>query len=85
MPALPSEKAVRAACERAWFEQQPLRITYVDSNFIQSTRVVRIRSVIMDRTQTRIDAVDLDKGEERHFRLDRIKQAVVVQASELEE
>src|SRR3954468_24828109 len=30
VPALPSKKAVRAAVERAWFEQQPLRITYVD-------------------------------------------------------
>jgi predicted DNA-binding transcriptional regulator YafY len=84
VPALPSEKAVRAAVERAWFEQQPLRIIYVDSNFVQSTRVVRIKSVIMDRTQTRIDAVDLDCGEERHFRLDRIKQAAVIRAGELE-
>src|SRR5689334_5648575 len=27
VPALPSKKGVRAAIERAWFEQQPLRIT----------------------------------------------------------
>jgi predicted DNA-binding transcriptional regulator YafY len=84
VPALPSEKAVRAAVERAWFEQQPLRIVYVDSNFIQSTRVIRIKSVVMDRTQTRIDAVDLDCGEERHFRLDHIKQAAVLRSDELE-
>src|SRR5262245_58420406 len=37
IPALPIKKPVRAALERAWFEQQPLRITYVDSNFIQTT------------------------------------------------
>ena len=36
VPALPSKKAVRAAIERAWFEQQPLRITYVDGNFIET-------------------------------------------------
>jgi predicted DNA-binding transcriptional regulator YafY len=77
VPALPSKKAVRAAIERAWFEQQPLSITYVDGNFIQTTRNVRILSVIMDRHETRLDAVDLDRDERRHFRLDRIAKAEV--------
>src|SRR5688500_19206183 len=49
VPALPSKKSVRAALERAWFEQQPLRITYVDGNFIESRRDVRIEGVLMDR------------------------------------
>ncbi len=78
VPALPSKKAVRAAIERAWFEQQPIRITYVDGNFIETVREVRIESVIMDRHETRIDAVDLTRGERRHFRLDRIEQAEVM-------
>src|SRR6185369_1113439 len=59
VPALPSKKAVRAAIERAWFEQQPLRITYVDGNFIQTTRDVKITCVAMDRHETRIEAIDL--------------------------
>jgi predicted DNA-binding transcriptional regulator YafY len=75
VPALPSKKSVRAAVERAWFEQQPLTITYVDSNFIQTTRRVRIQGVVMDRHETRIDAIDLELGERRHFRLDRIELA----------
>src|SRR5262245_41584083 len=33
VPALPSKKEVRAALERAWFEQRPMRITYVDAKF----------------------------------------------------
>jgi predicted DNA-binding transcriptional regulator YafY len=78
VPALPSKKAVRAAFERAWFEQQALRIVYVDGNFIQTTRDIRIEGVIMDRHETRIDAVDLEKGERRHFRLDRIASAEVL-------
>jgi predicted DNA-binding transcriptional regulator YafY len=79
VPALPSKKAVRRAIERAWFEQQPLRITYVDGNFIQTTRNIRIASVAMDRHETRIDAVDLDQGGERRlFRLDRITHAEVL-------
>jgi len=78
VPTLPSKKEVRAAVERAWFEQQPLRITYVDGNFIETTRNVRIQSVVMDRHETRLDAVDLDSGEQRPFRLDRIERAVVL-------
>jgi predicted DNA-binding transcriptional regulator YafY len=78
IPALPSKKSVRAALERAWFEQQPLRITYVDGNFIESRRDLRIEGVLMDRHETRIDAVDLETGERRHFRLDRIEQAEVL-------
>src|SRR3954466_14731524 len=38
IPAAPIPKAVRAAVERAWFEQQPLRITYRDSRGVPTTR-----------------------------------------------
>src|SRR3954469_7240377 len=65
VPSLPSKKPVRAALERAWFEQQPVRITYVDGNFIETTRTVRIASVAMDRHETRIEALDLEHGERR--------------------
>jgi len=78
VPALPSKKAVREAIERAWFEQQPLRITYVDGNFIETTRDIRIRSVMMDRHETRLDGVCLEDGERRHYRLDRIAKAEVL-------
>ena len=78
VPALPSKQAVREAIERAWFEQQPLRVTYVDGSFIESTRDLRIDAVIMDRQETRLDATDLKTGERRHFRLDRIERAEVL-------
>lgn len=78
VPSLPSRKAVRAAIERAWFEQQPLRIVYVDGNFVERERKVRIEGVIMDRHETRIDGTDLDSGERRPFRLDRITRAEVL-------
>ena len=78
VPGLPSKKPVRAALERAWFEQSPLRIVYVDGNFIQATRTIRIVGVMMERRETRLDALDLETGERRHFRLDRIEQAEVV-------
>jgi predicted DNA-binding transcriptional regulator YafY len=78
VPGLPSKKSVRAALERAWFEQRPLRIVYVDGNFIEKSRTIRVRGVLMERHETRLDAVDVDTDERRHFRLDRIVQAEVV-------
>lgn len=78
VPTRPSLKPVRAAIERAWFEQQPLRITYRDASGIPSTREIRIESVVMERTETRINAFDPAKGESRSFRLDRIEKAEVI-------
>ncbi len=78
VPALPSKKGVRAAVERAWFEQQPLKIVYVGGNSIESTRKIRIESVHMDRHETRINGLDLESGERRPFRLDRIVRADVL-------
>jgi predicted DNA-binding transcriptional regulator YafY len=80
VPSLPCKPAVRKAVERAWFEQQPLRITYVDGDLVQTTRRVRIEAVVMDRHETRLDAVDLATKERRHFRLDRIAHATVLRA-----
>jgi len=80
VPALPSKKTVRAVIERAWFEQQPLRITYVDSNYIESVREIRIESVLMDRHETRLDATDLKHGERRHFRFDHILKAELLKS-----
>ncbi|AKF80258.1 WYL domain-containing protein [Myxococcus fulvus] len=82
VPSLPSKPAVRAAIERAWFEQQPLRLTYVDGNYLETTREVRILSVVMDRHETRLDTQDVQSGERRPFRLDRIVHAEVLRAFE---
>jgi predicted DNA-binding transcriptional regulator YafY len=78
IPALPIDKAVRAAIERAWFEQQPLRIVYRDGKGIPTTRDVRIEAVVMERTETRLNAFDIAKGESRQFRLDRVERAEVI-------
>lgn len=78
VPTLPCKKAVRSAIERAWFEHQPLRIVYVDSDYIETTREIRIVSVVMDRHETRLHGVDLGTGQERQFRFDRIAHAEVV-------
>jgi predicted DNA-binding transcriptional regulator YafY len=78
IPQLPVPRAVRQAVERAWFEQQPLRITYRSANYERTTRDIKITSVFMERTETRLNAIDLAKNEERQFRLDRIEKAEVI-------
>ncbi|HXX65650.1 MAG TPA: HTH domain-containing protein [Polyangiaceae bacterium] len=75
VPALPTRKDVRSQVERAWFEQRPLRITYVDGDNVESTRDVRIEQVVMHRHETRLDVTCLPGGERRQLRLDRITRA----------
>lgn len=79
VPAPPSAEAVRQAVERAWFEQRLLLITYVDGDHIETTRRIRIESVIMERRETRLAAFDVETGKSRHFRLDRITRATAIE------
>ncbi|HEX4461579.1 MAG TPA: HTH domain-containing protein [Polyangia bacterium] len=78
VPALGASPAIRAAIESAWFERQPLRIRYRGADDIVSTRVVRLVTVVMERSLTLLNCDDLDKGERRQFRLDRILEATPV-------
>jgi len=78
VPALPASPAVRRAVERAWFERQPLRIRYQSPDYVLTTRVVRVGSVVLERGVTLLNCDDLDKGEARQFRLDRILTAKVI-------
>jgi predicted DNA-binding transcriptional regulator YafY len=81
VPALPISGRVRAALEQAWFERQPLRIRYHGAGDVVTTRTVRVVSVVMERSLTLLNCDDLDKGERRQFRLDRILEAAVVPVS----
>lgn len=78
VPARPTAQTIRVAIERAWFEQQPIRIHYRDSSGVLTTRDIRIEQVVMERTETRINAFDLAKNQRRQFRLDRIEKATLV-------
>jgi predicted DNA-binding transcriptional regulator YafY len=76
VPALPVPAEVRAAVEQAWFEDCALRIAYRKVGaYVATTRHVRIRNVVFDRAVTLLNCVDLDSGEDRQFRLDRIERA----------
>ncbi len=77
VPARPVDAKVRRAVERAWFEGLVLRIRYLDSSFVDAPRRVRIKKVMMERTQTLLVCEDLETGEERPFKLDRVLKAQV--------
>jgi predicted DNA-binding transcriptional regulator YafY len=75
VPAHAAPPAVRRAVEQAWFEHQPLRVRYLAANLVSTTRVVRIRSVVMDGHITFLNCDDLGLNEPRQLRLDRIVEA----------
>jgi predicted DNA-binding transcriptional regulator YafY len=81
VPALPAAPDVRQAVEQAWFERQPLRIRYHGAGDVVTERTVRVVTVVMERSLTLLNCDDLDKGERRQFRLDRILEARVVSLS----
>ena len=43
------------------------------------TRRVRIKQVVMERSETLLNCHDLDKNEDRQFKLDRIEHAEVLE------
>ncbi len=74
VPAPATSASVRDAVERAWFEQQPLMISYRPRD-VATTRRVRLRQIVMERSVTLLNCDDLDKNAPRQFRLDRIDAA----------
>ena len=82
VPALPVPSAVRAAVERAWFEDCRLCIQYrKPGTYVAQPRHVRIRNVVFDRAITLLNCRDLESGEDRQFRFDRIEAAEVVEVA----
>jgi len=81
VPSLPIAASVREAVETAWFENRPLRIVYEKKAWEHLPRIVRIRNLVFDRSVTLLNCHDLEKGADRQFRLDKIKQAKVLDAN----
>lgn len=81
VPGLAAPEAVRRAIEEAWVADAPLRIVYQSAGGRVSTRCVRVRNVVVDRRETRLNCDDLEKGEPRQFLLHRVTEAAPVAAS----
>jgi predicted DNA-binding transcriptional regulator YafY len=77
VPALPVAADVRKAVETAWFEARALRVVYGKMSGATSTRTVRIQNLVFDRQVTLLNCVDVDTGETRQLRLDRVLSATV--------
>jgi predicted DNA-binding transcriptional regulator YafY len=78
VPALPAPPAVRRAVETAWFEGRALRIVYRKANGLDSARTIKLRNLVFERSLTLLNCVDVDSGQDRQFRLDRIRSASLV-------
>ncbi len=77
VPAHASKAEVRRAVERAFFDDLPLAITYMSPSYVITKRRVKVRAIVMERTETRLNCDDLELNESRQFRLDRIQAAEV--------
>ena len=76
VPARTAPPHIRRAIEQAWFESAILRIRYAGAD-LTTTRRVRLQSVVMERSETLLNCLDLDKNESRQFKLDRIEAAEI--------
>ncbi len=77
VPAHGASKRVTRAIEEAWFTQRAVEIEYRGANGELTKRVVRLESLVMERTLTLLNCVDEGLGEKRQFRLDRIESAAL--------
>ncbi|NUP06351.1 MAG: HTH domain-containing protein [Polyangiaceae bacterium] len=81
VPAHAGLPAVLEALETAFFEQRDLRIRYRSKDHIVTDRVVRVEGIIVERTETLVNCLDIEQGEIRPFRLHRIERATVLSPS----
>lgn len=82
VPAHPVDEAVRAVVEEAWFDDRLLVIEYRNRpEEPPDPRTVRIRSLVMTRSETLLNCDDLSRGAERQFRLHKIAAARITDAA----
>ena len=68
VPARTASERVRRVLEQAWFERTPVTVDYEGAS-ARSSRTVTIRSIVMERTETLLNCLDLDKNEARQLKL----------------
>src|ERR1700753_3724668 len=81
VPAMPVPPPIQNAIETAWFESRAPRIGHTKPEGLPSPRLVRIRNLVFDRAVTLLNCIDLETGNDRQFRLDRISKASVLEST----
>ena len=74
VPSRPVNAEVRRVVEKAWYEGRPLFILY-EGQQRWTERHVKIRNVVLDRSEVLLNTTDLEIGEARQFRLHRVHRA----------
>lgn len=76
VPAARVVPQVRSTIERAWFDDRPVTIIYMGRRGAPDTeRRIYIRSLVMTRSETLLNADDLTYGIDRQFKLHRVSAA----------
>lgn len=78
VPAAAAPAAVRAALEEAWFAGAPVTLHVRRKEGSLSVRTVRIEQVVMERTLTLLNVVDVETNERRQYHLTAIEHAAKV-------
>jgi predicted DNA-binding transcriptional regulator YafY len=77
VPALTGTAPVRAAVEEALFSDAPLEVAFRRADGLLSRRTVRLEQLVLERSLTLLNCVDLETLEKRQYRLDRVESARV--------
>lgn len=78
VPALQCRPAVRAAVEEALMARAPVGLAYRRADGSLSRRTVAIERVVLERSQTLLNVVDLETHERRQYPLHRVESARVI-------
>lgn len=75
VPLHPAAPAVRQAIEDAWFARAPVTLHYRRKDGSLSVRTVRVERVVMERSATLLNVVDVENGERRQYELRFVERA----------
>jgi predicted DNA-binding transcriptional regulator YafY len=80
VPAHTSDPDVRRSVENAFFDRLALRVWYRRKEYESPiSRTVKIQSVVLERGETRLNCIDLERNEPRQLRLHTLERAEVIE------
>ena len=61
--------------EDAWFAGAPVQLRYRKKDGSRGEQVVRIESIVLERSETLLNCVDVQNAEKRQLRLHQVEKA----------